>query len=62
MTDIDDTETALAEMTGIENSWEGRVFARMVRAVRFLHGRLPIIGDRIKAVEDRVSALEQKVP
>lgn len=58
MPDIDEAEAQLAEMGGIENSWVGRVLIRLVRAVRFLHGRSSVQTARIQALEDRVSALE----
>jgi hypothetical protein len=60
--DIDDSETELQMMTEIENSWEGRVFSRLVRAVRFLHNRSNVIGGRVQALEDRVDALENTPP
>jgi hypothetical protein len=62
MPDIDDTELELAEMTGIENSWTGRVLARLVRAVRFTHGRVVLLNGRVQALEDRVDALENPPP
>ena len=62
MADIDDSEQALAEMQGVENSWAGRVLVRLVRAVRFSHARIGLLTARTQSLEDRVDALEKPPP
>jgi hypothetical protein len=60
--DVDDAELELAEMTGIENSWAGRVLLKTFRAVKVLRGRVNVLNARTQALEDRVSALENPPP
>ena len=59
MADIDDTEAVLGEMEGLENTWNGRVLARLVRATRRSHNRVELVVDEVQELRARVDALEQ---
>ena len=59
MADIDDTEQVLGEMEGLENTWNGRVLAKLVKATRRSHNRVELVVDEVQALRARVDALEQ---
>ena len=62
MPDLEDAELELDRMEGVENSWTGKVLARLVKATRFLHGRQAILNNRVQTLEDRVAAIEARIP
>lgn len=53
MPDIDEAESLITDMHGIENSWTGRLFARLVRHVR-------LVTRAVQRHEDRIAVLEQR--
>ena len=59
MPDLEEAEDLAAGHAGLENHAHGRIVIRIIRQMRFVTNRLPLIGDRIKALEDRVTALEE---
>ena len=58
MADIDDTEQVLDEMEGLENTWNGRVLHRLVKATRRTHNRVELVVDEVQELRARVAALE----
>lgn len=60
VTDIDDTESELAKMDGLENTWNGRVLARLVRAARFTHNRGQQLNQKVQELEARIVTLENR--
>lgn len=62
MPDLEEAEQQAAEHVGFENHPYGRILIRLIRQMRFVTNRLPIMADRVKALEDRVKALEDAVP
>ena len=58
MADVDDAEQVLDEMEGLENTWNGRVLHRLVKATRRTHNRTEQIVDEVQELKARVAALE----
>jgi hypothetical protein len=59
--DIDDAEIEIDRMGGVENSWCGRVLVKLVRAVRFAHGRIVVVNNKVDALEQRTTAAEARL-
>lgn len=62
MPDLEEAEEEAAGHLGFENHPYGRILIRLIRQMRFVTNRLPIMSDRVKALEDRVRALEDATP
>jgi 50S ribosomal subunit-associated GTPase HflX len=56
---MDDAEEELDKMAGLENTWNGRVLARLVRAARQSHNRTVLLNTKVQELEQRIQALEQ---
>lgn len=62
MADLEEAEEQAAGHVGLDNDSHGRILSRLIRQLRFVTNRQPILAGRIQSLEDRVAALEQRLP